>query len=354
VNADIVHRYEKQLEAVKKKQTLLETPPKRLTGTPQFFNHTSGEPLCWYYEDVDGAIELYDKPGFHPRFREELRAITSEVANKYEKQEEEKQRKAQEDERRRAEAERRQTKLAEQKRLAELRKQEDEEAQRWVEELQRRYKDPFYKDSFDKGMAPKGAIGAPISNITPEQAQSWGLALPQGALVSNVHPGEPAALAGIQRGDIIMEYNGHPIQEVSKLVGLVALTQPGRTVPLKVLRQGKEKTFSVTIAPYDMQKAKADAEERNKLNQQLKYQKEQMAYEIKRLTDWLNLEKSKTEFEFKDKIEKLEKRAVYYGKNQDYYEGMRRAHELKKLNEKKIDDIQNQIKSTKEKYYNLY
>lgn len=98
-----------------------------------------------------------------------------------------------------------------------------------------------------KGKVVRGLLGVQIQVVTPGLAKSFGLAKPRGALIAEVNPGSPAAKGGLRRGDIIVEYNGKIIKEMHELPRLVAHTAPGTTVTVKVLRQGKEKTFSITI-----------------------------------------------------------------------------------------------------------
>ncbi len=99
----------------------------------------------------------------------------------------------------------------------------------------------------EKGSVVRGMLGVQIQMVTPELAKSFGLKEPAGALVAEVNPGTPAAKTGLQRGDIITEFNGTPIKEMHELPKMVAHTPPGQTVNLKVLRQGKEKSFTATI-----------------------------------------------------------------------------------------------------------
>jgi len=98
-----------------------------------------------------------------------------------------------------------------------------------------------------KGKVVRGMIGVQVQVVTPELAKSFGMAEPKGALVAEVNPGTPAEKAGLQREDIIVEFNGHPIHEMNELPRMVAETAPGTAVTLKVLRQGQEKTFNLTI-----------------------------------------------------------------------------------------------------------
>jgi serine protease Do len=100
----------------------------------------------------------------------------------------------------------------------------------------------------EKGSVVRGMLGVQIQLVTPELAKSFGLKEPTGALVAEVNPGSPAAKVGLQRGDIITEFNGTPIKEMHELPKMVAHTAPGQNANLKVLRNGKEKNFTVTIA----------------------------------------------------------------------------------------------------------
>jgi len=99
----------------------------------------------------------------------------------------------------------------------------------------------------EKGKVTRGMIGVQVQNVTPELAKSFGMSEPKGALVAEVNPDTPAAKAGIQREDIIIEFNGHPIHEMNELPRMVAETAPGTQATVKVLRQGKEKTFKLNI-----------------------------------------------------------------------------------------------------------
>ena len=112
-----------------------------------------------------------------------------------------------------------------------------------------------------KGKVVRGMIGVQVQNVTPDLAKSFGMAEPKGALVAQVNPDTPAAKAGIERGDIIIEFNGHPIHEMNELPRMVADTAPGSKAALKLLRDGKEKTLNLTIAELtDEQQAQAKEE----------------------------------------------------------------------------------------------
>jgi serine protease Do len=98
-----------------------------------------------------------------------------------------------------------------------------------------------------KGKVVRGMIGVQVQNVTPELAKSFGMTEAHGALVAEVNPESPAAKAGIQQGDIIIEFNGTPIHEMNELPRMVASLAPGSKAALKVLREGKEKTMNLTV-----------------------------------------------------------------------------------------------------------
>jgi serine protease Do len=100
----------------------------------------------------------------------------------------------------------------------------------------------------DKGKVTRGWLGVMIQKVTPELAQSFNLQQSTGALVADVVDASPAAKAGLQRGDVITTFDGTAIQDMHELPRAVANTPVGKQVKIEALRQGKAKTFTVTIA----------------------------------------------------------------------------------------------------------
>jgi serine protease Do len=98
-----------------------------------------------------------------------------------------------------------------------------------------------------RGKVVRGWLGVEIQEVTPELAQSFGLAKPEGALVANVEKDAPAAKAGIKRGDVIIKFNGRDVHEQHELPTLVAETPIGKKVDVEVIRGGKHLTIPVTI-----------------------------------------------------------------------------------------------------------
>ncbi|MBE0425052.1 MAG: DegQ family serine endoprotease [Nitrospirae bacterium] len=98
-----------------------------------------------------------------------------------------------------------------------------------------------------KGKVIRGWIGVTIQELTPELSQKFGLKKTKGALVSDVMKDSPAARAGIIRGDIILEFNGKEVKDVSTLRNMVAQSKTGSVIPVKILRSGKEYALNVVI-----------------------------------------------------------------------------------------------------------
>ncbi len=99
-----------------------------------------------------------------------------------------------------------------------------------------------------RGKVVRGWLGVAIQDITPDLAKSFGLSKAQGALVADVTPDSPAAHAGLERGDIIVNYDGTDIDEAHQLPVLVADTKIGKSVSITVLRNGEKKTLHATVA----------------------------------------------------------------------------------------------------------
>jgi serine protease Do len=86
-----------------------------------------------------------------------------------------------------------------------------------------------------------------LQALTPELAQSLHVSDTKGALVAAVTTGSPAAAAGMQRGDVIVAYDGKDVADMAMLPALVAATPIDRTVAVTVLRNGSPQALSVTV-----------------------------------------------------------------------------------------------------------
>ena len=99
----------------------------------------------------------------------------------------------------------------------------------------------------EEGKVTRGWLGVMISNIDEEMAQAFGLDDTNGALISQVVNGSPAAKAGLQEGDIIRQINGKEIKSSDQLMNLIAQFEPGTKVDVVVWREEDTKTITVKL-----------------------------------------------------------------------------------------------------------
>ena len=102
------------------------------------------------------------------------------------------------------------------------------------------------------GKITRGMIGVSIGVIPQNALETLGLKNRQGALVSSVAPGGPSAKAGIEPGDVIVQFNGKPVKDRDALVSMVVATPPNTTVPVRVVRDREEKTINVRVGELDL------------------------------------------------------------------------------------------------------
>lgn len=97
------------------------------------------------------------------------------------------------------------------------------------------------------GRTRRGWLGVRIQTVTPEIAEGLGLEVARGALVASVTPEGPAAAAGIEPGDVIVEFDGRDVEEMRELPRFVAETEVGREVSVEVWRSGEIETVTVAL-----------------------------------------------------------------------------------------------------------
>ncbi|NOZ78197.1 MAG: Do family serine endopeptidase [Acidobacteria bacterium] len=97
------------------------------------------------------------------------------------------------------------------------------------------------------GKVVRGYLGVTVRNINEEIQKAFGLKDRKGALIEEVLPGHAADKAGLKHGDVVIGINGHPITDTRVLIDRVSATPPGKTVRLKVLRNGKALTIPVKL-----------------------------------------------------------------------------------------------------------
>ncbi len=100
------------------------------------------------------------------------------------------------------------------------------------------------------GKVIRGWLGVTIQGLTPELAKSFDIKEDKGALVTDVVKDSPAQKAGFKRGDLIVEFDGKTVRDETSLRNMVANTPPGKTVQVRIIRDGKEKILTVTLGEY--------------------------------------------------------------------------------------------------------
>ena len=113
----------------------------------------------------------------------------------------------------------------------------------------------------DNGHVTRGWLGVQIQPVTAGIADSLGLKKAEGAMVDEPQKGSPAAVAGIETGDIIRAVNGIKVKDARELARMVGMLAPKTEVKLDIIRQGQEKTLTVTLGEMPKDRlAKAEKE----------------------------------------------------------------------------------------------
>ena len=113
----------------------------------------------------------------------------------------------------------------------------------------------------DNGHVTRGWLGVQIQPVTAGIADSLGLKKAEGAMVDEPQKGSPAAVAGIETGDIIRAVNGTKVKDARDLARTVGMLAPKTEVKLDIIRQGQEKTLTVTLGEMPKDRlAKAEKE----------------------------------------------------------------------------------------------
>ncbi len=115
------------------------------------------------------------------------------------------------------------------------------------------------------GKVIRGWMGVSIQNVTPELAKSLGFKQTEGALIAGVENGSPAEKAGLKRGDLVTALNGKKVEDSTNLRNMVAASAPGTKIEVTIIRDGKEKTISLTLGEYKEKKVVKKTEYSNVL-----------------------------------------------------------------------------------------
>jgi serine protease Do len=129
--------------------------------------------------------------------------------------------------------------------------------------------EPIIAQLREGGSVERGWLGVMVQEVTPDLAEAIGLDVAEGALVANVVEGGPAEDAGLQQGDVILSFAGTDIAEMRDLPRVVANTQVGNDVEVKLWRDGRTETLEVEVGRMEPQTASLAQPEAQEQEEQL-------------------------------------------------------------------------------------
>jgi serine protease Do len=106
----------------------------------------------------------------------------------------------------------------------------------------------------------RGQIGVVIQELTKDLAAQFGVAEDAGVLVAQVSKDSPAQQGGVRAGDVIVRFQGKPVKDTRALRNAVAATAPGTRVDVAVIRDGRERTLTLTVGKQPAEAAAAAEE----------------------------------------------------------------------------------------------
>ena len=101
-----------------------------------------------------------------------------------------------------------------------------------------------------RGSVRPGWAGCGVEDVTTELAQALGMQSPKGSIIAAVSDAGPAATAGLRVGDVVLRFGDRTPRDSRELMRLIARATVDQTVPVAVLRDGRERIFQVTIKPW--------------------------------------------------------------------------------------------------------
>ena len=179
-------------------------------------------------------------------------------------------------------------------------------------------------DLIDKGYVTRSWLGVIIQELDNETAEALDIETRNGALIADVVKDSPAEDAGMQEGDVIVEFNGKPIANTANLKNVVSLTAPESTNRVKVIRNGSPKTVKVTLQELPENPQQYAIRQRNESNK--------FGLELKKITDSLK-EKYQIEEEDALVVTRIDPNGEAYGK------GIREGDIIKRIGTERVRSL---------------
>ena len=179
-------------------------------------------------------------------------------------------------------------------------------------------------DLIDKGYVTRSWLGGIIQELDNETAEALDIETRNGALIADVVKDSPAEDAGMQEGDVIVEFNGKPIANTANLKNVVSLTAPESTNRVKVIRNGSPKTVKVTLQELPENPQQYAIRQRNESNE--------FGLELKKITDSLK-EKYQIEEEEALVVTRIDPNGEAYGK------GIREGDIIKRIGTERVRSL---------------
>lgn len=125
----------------------------------------------------------------------------------------------------------------------------------------------IYRQLKESGTVVRGFLGVGIEDVTPENAEFFDLDEAKGVLITQVTEDSAAEKAGMKRGDVVVTFEGEPVDSANDFRNRVAMYKPGTKVELVFLRDGRPKTLKVTLGerPTGLASGRVQTESRDRL-----------------------------------------------------------------------------------------
>ncbi len=110
---------------------------------------------------------------------------------------------------------------------------------------------PVADQLISHGHVERGGIGITMAPLTPKNARQIGYTGEAGVIVNSVTPESPASKAGLRPGDVVVHFNGKPVNTPPRLTNAIAFAAPGSTAELDIVRDGSGMKLDVPVANRD-------------------------------------------------------------------------------------------------------